>query len=86
MPITIWAILRVSFGYVWVDENFGPYNFGQGKRHDLLNSEILNAFDPFNPEIFNPLNPLNPHNPEFNSEPEYDPGPSKRGALFTGIS
>lgn len=30
MPITIWAILRASFAYVWVDELYGPYNFGQG--------------------------------------------------------
>ncbi|KAG8874585.1 hypothetical protein FRC20_005708 [Serendipita sp. 405] len=30
MPIAIWATLRASFGYVWVDEFYSPYNFGQG--------------------------------------------------------
>lgn len=67
MPITIWATLRASFGYVWVDENFGPYNFGQGKHH--------------NPHYPN-LDPNSNPNPEL----EYDPGPSKRLALITGIT
>ncbi|KAG8832286.1 hypothetical protein FRC17_001568 [Serendipita sp. 399] len=30
MPIAIWAVLRASFGYVWVGEFYSPYNFGQG--------------------------------------------------------
>jgi len=32
MPFTIWVILRGSFGYAWVNELHGPYNFGQGER------------------------------------------------------
>jgi hypothetical protein len=35
MPFTIWTILRASFGYVWVNEEFGPYNFGQGELEDI---------------------------------------------------
>lgn len=31
MPFTIWAILRASFAYAWVDELHSPYNFGQGE-------------------------------------------------------
>jgi hypothetical protein len=34
MPFTIWTILRASFGYVWVNEEFSPYNFGQGELED----------------------------------------------------
>ncbi|KIM29930.1 hypothetical protein M408DRAFT_328389 [Serendipita vermifera MAFF 305830] len=30
MPFTIWTILRASFGFVWVDQMYSPYNFGQG--------------------------------------------------------
>lgn len=36
MPFTIWTILRASFGYVWVDEEFSPYNFGQGKLPNTI--------------------------------------------------
>lgn len=34
MPFTIWVVLRASFGYVWVNEEFSPYNFGQGELED----------------------------------------------------
>jgi len=38
MPFTIWAVLRASFGYVWVNEEHGPYVFGQG---ELENADFV---------------------------------------------